>query len=97
MRRLSNWTAAALTVAAAVTAGYFAHTTTHTARAAPGSAGQTAAAVAAAGTHRPCISTPVAVSGGSGVTARAPVRVCGSGSSAPVAVYAAPAGGRGDS
>lgn len=95
VRRLSNWTAASLVAAAAVTAGYFARGSVSTV---PVTAKPTGTAAAApAGTRQPCISTPVAVSGGSGVTARAPVRVCGSGTSAPVVIYAGPAAGHGDS
>jgi hypothetical protein len=64
VRRLSNCTAAALIAATAVTAGYFAHA---------GAGASRTAAVAGArsqapGSHQPCVTVPVATSGGSGVT-----------------------------
>jgi hypothetical protein len=64
VRRLSNWTAAALVAATAITAGYFAQA---------GAGASRTAAVAGArspvpGAHRPCVTVPVATSGGSGVT-----------------------------
>ena len=84
VRRWSNWTAAALIAATVVTTGYFAR---------PGAAPAVpAAAVAAgqpgtaAGPHQPCVSVPVATSGGSGVTRQTLVRSCGSGPSAPVVI-----------
>ena len=54
--------------------------------------GRTAAGTAgaqpgtAAGPQQPCVSIPVATSGGSGVTRQTVVRSCGTGSSAPVVV-----------
>jgi hypothetical protein len=86
VRRWSNWTAAALMAATVVTTGYFARTS-HPAAAAL-TAGTTlgAGAGTAAGPHQPCVSVPVATSGGSGVTRQTVVRSCGTGSSAPVAV-----------
>jgi hypothetical protein len=70
VRRMSNWTAAALIAAAAATSGYFAHATT---AAAPGASssgtvshGQPGASVTG---HKPILTHPVVTSGGSGVTA----------------------------
>jgi hypothetical protein len=67
VRRLSNWTAAVLVGATAITAGYFARA----GAGAPRPAGPQAAVAAGAaqGSHQPCVSAPVATSGGSGVTA----------------------------
>lgn len=84
VRRLSNWTAVALIAATSVTAGYFAH-----------AAGATRpAAVAGArslvpGTHQPCVTAPVATSGGSGVTATMPSPSCATGQNGarPPVVY----------
>ncbi len=86
VRRWSNWTAAALIAATAVTTGYFARASHPTAGAAgiavaAGALGQAGAAV---GPHRPCVSVPVATSGGSGVTR--PTVTCGSGTSVPVEI-----------
>lgn len=79
VRRLSNWAAVALIAATAASAGYFA-------RAQPGtkqSASVTGSHVPAQGSSagQPCVSTPVAVSGGSGVktTAPAPAQSCAPG------------------
>jgi hypothetical protein len=86
VRRWSNWTAAALIAATVVTTGYFART------AAAPVPGAVAAGVAAgqpgtaAGPHQPCVSVPVATSGGSGVTRQTVVRSCGTGTSAPVVI-----------
>ena len=87
VRRWSNWTAAALMAATVVTTGYFARTS-HPAAAAALAAGTAlgAGAGTAAGPHQPCVSVPVATSGGSGVTRQTVVRSCGTGSSATVAV-----------
>ena len=85
VRRWSNWTAAALIAATVVTTGYFAR------------ASHPAAAAASAGTgrpgpgsrerrrapHQPCVSVPVATSGGSGVTRQTVVRSCGTGIQRP--------------
>jgi hypothetical protein len=87
VRRLSNWTAAALIAATAATAGSFAH-------AQPGAqqpASVTGARAPAPGTStgQPCVTAPVAVSGGSGVTTTVPAHSCapgtGGGSRPPVA------------
>jgi hypothetical protein len=66
VRRASNWTAAALIAGVAAATGYFAH---H-----PPPATQAASTVTsvpggtAAGPHKPTLNSPVATSGGSGVT-----------------------------
>jgi hypothetical protein len=89
VRRWSNWTAAALMAATVVTTGYFARTShpAATAALAAGTAGTAGAQPGtAAGPHQPCVSVPVATSGGSGVTRQTVVRSCGTGSSAPVVV-----------
>ena len=89
VRRWSNGTAAALIAATVVTTGYFARTS-HSAAAAAAVA--TAAGVAggqpgtAASTHQPCVSVPVATSGGSGVTSQTVIRSCGTGTSVPVVI-----------
>jgi hypothetical protein len=91
VRRWSNWTAAALIAATAVTTGYFARASMSTAPAVA-AAGARGTASAAAGTHQPCISVPVAISGGSAVASRTTVRSCGPGvpgaaTTAPVVIY----------
>jgi hypothetical protein len=82
VRRMSNWTAAALIAAAAVTSGYFAHATT---AAAPGTSSSGTVSNGQPGTsvtgHKPNLTHPVATSGGSGVT----VGSSGSGGSGGVA------------
>jgi hypothetical protein len=87
VRRLSNWTAVALVAATAVTAGYFAR----------GHAGYQASSVVASHSQapasssgRPCVTVPVAVSGGSGVTTAAPAQSCAPGTgggAAPRVIY----------
>jgi hypothetical protein len=75
VRRLSNWTAAALIAATAATAGYFAH-----GRAATSPAAAVAGARAQApGSHQPCVTVPVATSGGSGVTTTTVPSSCATG------------------
>jgi hypothetical protein len=105
VRRWSNGVAAALVVATAMTTGYFARASVSTApaaasasRNAPGVAGQPGTGTAAS-KHQPCISVPVATSGGSGVRAQTPVRVCGAGAStgAPIVIYANQGPGQEDS
>ena len=99
VRRLSNWTAAGLVAATAVTAGYFAHASTSTStsgspqQAAPVNGSHPKAP--AAGSKHACttavttaVTAPVAVSGGSGVTAPAPSQP------APAPSQPAPAPGR---
>jgi hypothetical protein len=97
VQRLSNWTAAALVAATAVTAGFFSrtaavsparHTTTVTA----------GTQLAGPGSRQPCVTVPVATSGGSGVTVPAQVRTCAPGTtgSRPVVIYVKSAGEGGD-
>jgi hypothetical protein len=76
VRRWSNWTAAVLVAATAVTTGYFARASAGTA---PAAAAIGAKGTATAGTHQPCISVPVATSGGSAVAAPTTVRSCRAG------------------
>jgi len=91
VRRWSNGTAAALIAATVVTTGYFARAShsaavpTSTAGAAGMAAGQPGTA---ASTHQPCVSVPVATSGGSGVTSQTVIRSCGpgTGTSVPVVI-----------
>jgi hypothetical protein len=86
VRRLSNATAVALVAATAVTAGYFAHgSAVH-----PRPAAVTGSQSQVPNSHRPCLTKPVAVSGGSGVTTTtAPASSCAPGTSgtAPTVVY----------
>jgi hypothetical protein len=68
VRRASNWTAAALIAGVAATTGYFAHhqapaTATSSVTGVPGSQAGTAASPG-----KPTLNSPVATSGGSGVT-----------------------------
>jgi hypothetical protein len=86
VRRLSNWTAVMLVAATAVTAGYFARANV--------SASHPAVTVTgpqppAASSHQPCVTVPVATSGGSGVTTRTPARTCARGTNGtrPAIVY----------
>jgi hypothetical protein len=100
VRRLSNWTAAGLVAATAVTAGYFAHASTSPQQATSASGPQSKAP--ASSSSRACttaVTAPVAVSGGSGVTATVPSQTpvpgqtCapGTGNGAPpVVVYREP-------
>ena len=86
VRRWSNWTAAALIAATVLTTGYSAQASQQaagTASAAGAAAGQQGTA---AGSHQPCVSVPVATSGGSGVTKQTAVSSCGTGTSAPVVI-----------
>ena len=88
VRRWSNGTAAALIAATVVTTGYFArasHPAAMTASAAGVAGGQPGTA---ASTHQPCVSVPVATSGGSGVTSQTVIRSCapGTGTSVPVVI-----------
>ena len=90
VRRWSNWTAAALIAATVVTTGYFArasHSAAVTASAIRVVGGQPGTA---ASTHQPCVSVPVATSGGSGVTSQTVIRSCGTGpgTSVPVVITA---------
>jgi len=104
VRRWSNGTAAALIAATALTTGYFARAGATSAPAvAAGTAGALGAAGqpgAAAGTRRPCVSVPVATSGGSGVTRQTVIRSCGTGGggvgSVPVVITTGRSGEGGD-
>ena len=87
VRRLSNWTAAALIAVTGVTAGYFAHAAAR----APRLATTTGAQSQAPGSHQPCVTAPVATSGGSGVApAPVPSSSCANGPAGtrPPVVYA---------
>ena len=95
VRRWSNGTAAALIAATVLTTGYFARASvpgTPAAAVAAGAASQPGLAA-----HQPCVSVPVATSGGSGVTKQTVVRSCGTGTSAPVVISTGRAQERGDS
>ncbi len=88
VRHASNWTAAALIAATALTTGYLARGSAATGT--PHAAAQAgAASTSASGPHTSCITVPVATSGGSGVTRQAPVTTCrpGAGGSGPAVVY----------
>jgi hypothetical protein len=95
VRRWSNWTAAALIAATAVTTGYFARASTSAPAPSPAAAIRAAAGQpgtgSAAGPRQPCISVPVATSGGSAVRAQAPVLSCGAGTGVPAAGTGVPA------
>lgn len=69
VRQASNWTAALLIAGVAAATGYFAH---HAPPATPATSAVTSVpgGTAAAGTHKPALSAPVATSSGSGVTVR---------------------------
>jgi hypothetical protein len=93
VRRWSNGTAAALIAATVLTTGYFARASHSAAVAAStaGAAGMAAGMAAgqpgtAASTHQPCVSVPVATSGGSGVTSQTVIRSCGTGTGTSVPV-----------
>lgn len=97
VRRWSNGTAAALIAATVLTTGYFARASvpgTPAAAVAAGAAGQPGPA---ASTHQPCVSVPVATSGGSGVTRQTVVRSCGTGTSVPAVISTGRTQERGDS
>ena len=89
VRRWSNWTAAVLIAATAVTTGYFARANVSAVPASVAAGPQGTAT--AAGTHQPCISVPVATSGGSAVASRTTVRSCAAGGAragiSPVVIY----------
>lgn len=77
VRRLSNWTAVVLVAATAVTAGYFAraHPGTQQPASVTGASSQVPRTIPGA----PCVTVPVAVSGGSGVTTSVPAQSCAPG------------------
>jgi hypothetical protein len=88
VRRLSNWTAVALIAATATTAGYFAHARPGAQQ--PASVTGSRAPAPAASTGQPCLTAPVAVSGGSGVTTTVPAQSCAPGTgggSRPTVIY----------
>lgn len=67
MRRASNWTAAALIAGVAAATGYFAHHPAPAATPATSSV-TTVPGGTTTGPHKPALNSPVATSGGSGVT-----------------------------
>jgi hypothetical protein len=103
VRRLSNWTAVALVAATAGTAGYFARAS-HPSAQQPASVSGTSVSgthsqAPGASTGQPCVTTPVAVSGGSGVTTTVPARSCAPGTgggTVPAVIYVRPGEDRGD-
>ena len=97
VRRWSNGTAAALIAATVLTTGYFARPSAPGTPAAAVAAGAASQPGTAAGPHQPCVSVPVATSGGSGVTKQTMVRSCGTGTSIPVVISTGRAQERGDS
>jgi hypothetical protein len=97
VRRLSNWTAVALVAATAGTAGYFARAQPSAQR--PASVAGAPSQPAGSRPGQPCVTTPVAVSGGSGVTTTVPAQSCAPGTSGgnrPAVIYVKPAEDRGD-
>ncbi|TVZ06619.1 hypothetical protein EAS64_04340 [Trebonia kvetii] len=83
---MSNWTAVMLVAATAVTAGYFARANVSASHPA---ATVTGSQPPAASSHQPCVTVPVATSGGSGVTTQTPARTCAPGTNGtrPAIVY----------
>ena len=111
VRRWSNGTAAVLIAATVVTTGYFARASASAgavatagapaAAAAAGAAGASGQPGTAAGARQPCVSVPVATSGGSGVTRQTVIRSCGTGgtgggTSVPVVITTGRSGEGGD-
>lgn len=111
VRRLSNWTAAALVAATAVTAGYFARASASAPRLAAVTRARPQAhssrqACAAAPTAPAVPAAPVAVSGGSGVTTTVPAPspspsvssscAAGTNRTGPTVIYVHSDDGRGD-
>ena len=100
VRRWSNWTAAALIAASVLTTGYFARASQH---------GRSGTAVAPAAARRdrqpvplrarqqPCVSVPVATSGGSGVTKQTVIQIMRNGHQRPRADHHGPDTRRRDS
>jgi len=85
VRRVSNWTAAALIAGVAATTGYFAHASQAAVPAAGSPSGTAGPATTGTGAHKACPAAPVATSGGSGVTAAVPASGnCAGGSSGTV-------------
>lgn len=97
VRRLSNWAAVALVAATAAAAGYFAQA--HPSAQQPASVAGSRAPAPGTSTGQPCVTTPVAVSGGSGVTTTVPAQSCAPGTgggSRPPVVYVQQGEDRGD-
>jgi hypothetical protein len=97
VRRLSNWTAVAMVAAAAGIAGYFARAHPGTQQPASVTGSHFPAPGSSAG--QPCVTTPVAVSGGSGVTTTVPVQSCAPGTGGgtrPTVIYVKPGEDRGE-
>ena len=76
-----------LVAATAVTSGYFARASVGAPHAAATVTGSQSATTSA---RQPCVTVPVATSGGSGVSTQTPVRACAQGANGtrPVVVYA---------
>jgi len=80
LRRVSNWTAAALIAGTAATTGYFAHLAAVVpVPAAAGTTAQTNGTTAVGTSLRPSVSNPVATSSGSGVTVGTSANTVGGG------------------
>jgi hypothetical protein len=97
VRRLSNWTAVALVAATAATAGYFARAHPAIQQSAPVTGSHSTVPRTSSGA--PCITVPVAVSGGSGVTTPSPAPSCvpgTGGQTGPTVVYVKQGEDRGD-
>jgi len=98
VRRWSNWTAAALIGATALTTTYFARSTVTAAPAVSVPLGTAGAASrlgpgGVPGTGRPCVYVPVATSGASGVRAQTSVLSCGPGTGTPAGLSPAQVSG----
>ena len=72
VRRISNWTAAALIAGVAATTGYFMHAGQPAGPAAGTTPGTAGTATTGTGAHKACPAAPVATSGGSGVAMAVP-------------------------
>jgi len=97
VRRLSSWTAVALVAATAATAGYFARA--HPATQPPVPVAGVHSQAPGSGPGQQCVTVPVAVSGGSGVTATVPAQSCAAatgGAPSPAVVYVKQDEDRGD-
>jgi hypothetical protein len=97
VRRISSWTAVALIAATAAGAGYFARAHPAAQQAAPVAGSHSQAP--GPGTGQPCVTTPVAVSGGSGVTTTVPAQSCAAGPggvTSPAVTYVKQGEDRGD-
>ncbi len=87
VRGVSNWTAVAVIAATGAAAGYFAQAAHSPAAVSVGSPSP----ATIQGASQPCLTTPVATTGGSGVAVRPPAQTCGPGAngSGPVSTYPA--------